>query len=272
MLHVHKIASFDLPDLEPYRTMRRTQEQRDQGIFIAEGEKVVRRLLESSLPVISLCLPEHWLRAYEPLLHARPENEIHAFVANKDVLEQLTGFSMYQGVMAVAKVPPAPKLDDVLAQATKPLLFVAVDGLSNAENLGVIIRNAAAFGASGFIGSETTCSPWLRRSVRSSMGTIFRLPVIESAQLVQTLHELKRHGVHCVAAHPHTDEAVLSKAQLAGDCCIVLGSEGHGIRPEVLKLCDESVVVPMHPGVDSLNVAAASAVFLYEAARQRGKT
>src|SRR5256885_15542150 len=93
MLRVQPIATLDLPELAPYRTMRRQLEHREQGIFVAEGEKVVRRLLESQLTVVSLLLPEKWLREYEPLLAAQTQ-EIHAYVAEKELLESLTGFSM----------------------------------------------------------------------------------------------------------------------------------------------------------------------------------
>src|SRR3954467_15975323 len=100
MFHVQAIDALDLPELQPYRSMRRSQEQRDQGIFVAEGEKVVRRLLESHLGVVSVLLPQKWLPQYESLLRARPEDVV-VFVAEKELLESLIGFSMFQGVLAV---------------------------------------------------------------------------------------------------------------------------------------------------------------------------
>src|ERR1035437_2677914 len=102
MYRLQKIESFDLPELQPYCTMRRHHEHREQGIFVAEGEKVVRRLLESTFSVVSVLLPEKWLRDLEPLLQARPE-DIQVFVAEKALLETLTGFSMYQGLLALGK-------------------------------------------------------------------------------------------------------------------------------------------------------------------------
>jgi tRNA G18 (ribose-2'-O)-methylase SpoU len=89
--------------------------------------------------------------------------------------------------------------------------------------------------------------------------------------LAECLQELRTHGVHCIAAHPHADKKFLSQADFSGDCCLVFGSEGDGISPAVLAACDEAVAIPMPPTVDSLNVGAAAAVFLYEAARQRGR-
>ncbi len=272
MFHVRKIESLDLPELEPYRTMRRPMEHHEQGIFVAEGEKVVRRLLQSNFPVLSVLLPQKWLADYEPLIRARPETDIDVFVTELRVLEELVGFPLYQGVLAIGKIPSRPSLAEVITRSAKPNLFVAVDGLTNAENIGTIVRNCAAFSAQALIVGETSSSPFLRRAVRNSMGAIFQLPVVESTNLVQSLTELRQHGIHCVAAHPHVEGRTLAQANLRQDCCILFGSEGQGISPEVLALCDDAVAIPMPPGVDSLNVNAAAAVFLYEANRQRAST
>jgi tRNA G18 (ribose-2'-O)-methylase SpoU len=152
------------------------------------------------------------------------------------------------------------------------------------------VRNCVAFGVHGLIVGETSSSPYLRRAVRNSMGTIFLLPVFEietvrngnpnlrrddpirQMNLAQVLGDLRKRGVHCVAAHPHTDKKVLSQADFKKDCCIVFGNEGNGISKNVLEACDEAVAIPMPPNVDSLNVGAAAAVFLYEAVRQRNKS
>jgi tRNA G18 (ribose-2'-O)-methylase SpoU len=272
MLRVRKIESLDLPELQPYRTMRRPLEHREQGIFVAEGEKVVRRLLQSHFPVVSVLLPEKWLMEYEPLIKARPEKEIPVFIAEKNVLEALVGFSFYQGVLAVGKIPARPSLDEILKCSPSPRLFAAVEGLTNAENLGAVVRNCAAFSTQALIVGETSSSPFLRRAVRNSMGTIFQLPVVETSNLVQSLRELRAHGVRCVAAHPHVVGRTLVQANFKTDCCVVFGSEGQGISPAVLEMCDEAVAIPMPPTVDSLNVGAAAAGFFYEANRQRGKS
>ena len=268
MVSVQKIESLDLPDLQPYRTMRRQLEQRKQGIFVAEGEKVVRRLLESQLSVVSVLLPEKWLNELGALLEGRRE-EVRVYVAEKALLESLTGFSMYQGLLAIGKVPAEPSLMEVLTNAARPRLLVAVDGLSSAENLGALVRNCAAFGVQALITGETCTSPFLRRAVRASMGTIFHLPVIESENLAATLGFLRAEQVRCVAAHPHTAGLGLNQAKLGTDCCLVFGSEGYGLAPATLAACDEAAAIPMAHPVDSLNVSSAAAVFLYEASRQR---
>ncbi len=271
MFTVRPIESFDLPELQPYRTMRRQHEQRKEGIFVAEGEKVVRRLLESRLTVLSALLPDHWLRNLEHLLTGRPEM-IQVFVAEKKLLETLTGFSMYQGLLALAKVPPAARLDDLAGSAERPAALVGVEGLSSAENLGTVARSCAAFGIDGLIVGETCASAFLRRAVRSSMGAVFELPILETVSLVRTLQELRGRGIRCIAAHPGADGRTLWQANFRQPCCVVFGSEGYGLSPAALAGCDDAVAIPMAAGVDSLNVAGAAAAFLCEVSRQRRET
>jgi tRNA G18 (ribose-2'-O)-methylase SpoU len=284
MFRIEKISSFDQPELAPYRTMRRSAEHEAQGIFIAEGEKVTRRLLESRFTLVSVVLPEKHLKNYRALLTARPE-QVTVYLAEKPLLETLVGYSLFQGVLAIGKIPPPASFAEILEKSPAPKLFVAIDELSNAENLGALVRNCVAFGVHGLIVGETSSSPFLRRAVRNSMGAIFQLPVWEVKMantaapsrrddpphfnLVKTLHDLRARGIRCLAAHPHASGKTLSQADFSSDCCIVFGSEGHGISKSVLEACDEAVAIPMANDVDSLNVGAAAAVFLYEAARQR---
>lgn len=280
-MRIEKISSFDAPQLRPYATMRRPVEHEVQGIFVAEGEKVVRRLLESHFTVVSAVISEQWLESFRALVEARPE-PITVYLAEKKWLETLTGFVMFQGVLAVGKIPRPASLDDVFTKSPAPRLFAAVDGLANSENLGALVRNCAAFGVQALVVGETSSSPFLRRAVRNSMGAIFQLPVVELGKaglrsdtagetLAQTLQAMRGRGVRCIAAHPR-GKKVLSEANFTGDCCIVFGSEGEGISPAVLDSCDEAVAIPMPEKIDSLNVGAAAAVFLYEANRQRAKT
>lgn len=269
MFHTQLIDSLDLPELAPYRTMKRPVEHVAQGIFVAEGDKVVHRLLASNFPVVSALLPAKRLEEFEAELKARPEHIPVYLVQNKHVLEALVGFAMFQGVMAVGRIPSRPNLAGVLQTGARPRLLVAVDGLTNSENLGVLVRNCVAFGATALVVGETCASPYLRRAVRNSMGAIFQLPVVESANLPATLAELRAQRVCCIAAHPHTDRQTLNRTNLTRDCCIVLGSEGTGLSPAVLAACDEAAAISMANQVDSLNVSNAAAVFLYEAQRQR---
>lgn len=268
MLRVQKISDLDLPELQPYRTLRRQEEHRRERIFVAEGEKTLHRLLQSSFAVVSVLLTAEWLQIFEPHLQRRLET-IYAYVAEKSLLEKLTGFTMFQGVMAVAKIPPALSLEEIIENATTPKLFVATDGVSNAENLGTLVRNCAAFSVQGLLISKNSSSPFLRRAVRSSMGGIFKIPVLEELDLPETLEKLRRREIRCVAAHPRTGAKILPLAELRTDCCIIFGNEAEGISQEVLAACDYAAAVPMPANVDSLNVSSAGAVFLYEVWRQR---
>jgi tRNA G18 (ribose-2'-O)-methylase SpoU len=265
------VLSLDVIDLQPYRILRRPLEHQRNGIFVAEGEKVVRRLLGSTLEVLTVLLTPEWLEEYRLLLEGH-SGDLRVFVAHKQLVEEIVGFHLHQGIMAVARIPRPLNLQEALAHARHPALLVAVDGLTNAENLGVLVRNCAAFDVDALLVGETSSSPYLRRAVRNSMGTVFNLPVVHLASLVESLHDLKsKHVMRVVAAHPHAEGVALHQASMTGDCCIVFGSEGEGISTAVLAACDDLVAIPMQEGIDSLNVGSASAVFLYEAQRQRGE-
>lgn len=270
MINVQPLVSVDHPLLTPYRTMKAQRDHHQQRIFVAEGEKIVQRLLDTDFTVISAVMPQKWVEQLRPRLEARPEL-VEVFVAEKETLERLTGYSMYQGVFAVAKIPPAADLLALLKTAPHPWFFAAMDGINNSENMGTLVRSCAAFGVQALLQGETSSSPYMRRAVRSSMGNIFRLPVVECYCLAFTLRHLRTLGVRVIAAHPHTDRRTIAQAQMAGDCCVVFGSEGSGVSPAVLEACDEAVAIPMANQVDSLNVGSAAAVFCYEVARQRGR-
>jgi tRNA G18 (ribose-2'-O)-methylase SpoU len=271
MFQIHTAPSLDLPELAPYRTMRLQMDHRRQGIFVAEGEKVVRRLLESSFPVVSLLLEEQWLPSFQDALDRRSEM-IPVYVIDRSHLEKLTGYPLFQGILAIGKIPQQKPIAQLLSNFKRPYCLVAIEAITNAINLGVIVRNCASFGVHGLIVGETSGSPFLRRAVRNSMGGILQLPICEVTSLVETLEFLKTQNIRCIAAHPRPENKILCKSNLTSDCCIVFGSEGYGISQEVLSICDESITIPMAEDVDSLNVGSASAVFLYEVQRQRLST
>ena len=268
MLTVQPIESLNLPELAPYRTMRRAAEHERKGIFVAEGEKIVQRLLNTTLKIISVLLTQEWLEILRASLERRPE-EIRAYVAQKKLLETMVGFQLYHGLLAVAEIPKPAALEQILGGSSRPHLLVALDGLASSENLGVVVRNCAAFRVQALLVGETCGSPWLRRAVRNSMGGIFQVPIVKTESLAEELCRLAAQGFATIAAHPHASAKPLPHADFTGHCCIVFGSEGHGISPAVLRTCTEPVAVPMPAQVDSLNVGSAAAVFLYEARRQR---
>jgi len=267
-VQIKHVTAFDRPELAPYATLRQHDEHKRAGIFVAEGAKVVQRLLESHFGVVSVLLPEKRLAEFEPLIRARPE-DVTVYVMEIAELEKLTGFPFFQGVLAVGKIPQTNTLDSILTNTSRPHFFVACEGLTNAENIGLLVRCCAAFGAQALIVGETCASPFLRRAVRNSMGTIFKLPIVQATDLVATLIALRKKDVRVIAAHPRTDDRTIHDVNFATDCCIIFGSEGGGISAEVLAACDEAAAIPMSNEVDSLNVGTAAGIFLYEAMRQR---
>jgi tRNA G18 (ribose-2'-O)-methylase SpoU len=235
-----------------------------EGIFVAEGEKVVRRLLASSLQIKSLLITEEWLNTLENAGHVH-QRVPGAFIAPKAILEEIVGYNLHQGIMGIAALPQNRSVADIVGSSTSPRLFVALDGLVNAENVGVIVRNCAAFGVDGIIVGETSSSPYLRRSVRNSMGTVFTMEVAHVSNLAASLLDLKESfGFKTLAADPN-GSSELAQYSFAGDSCIVLGNEGEGIRREVLDACSIHLAIPMMNGTDSVNVGSASAIFLYAA-------
>lgn len=260
------VDSLDDPALAPYRTLRRAEAHDHAGIFVAEGPKVIERVLASGLMVESLLCTEPWARHFAPHLQSqRADLPIH--VASEAILRQLVGFHLFNGVLAIVHIPETTTVADLLTRPDRPRFWVALDGLANAENLGTIVRSAVALGVQAVVCGETCTSPWLRRSVRTSMGAMTAVPVVRSADLAADLGLLAKAGIACWTADAHRGRP-LAAVSLGTQLCLVLGSEGHGVRPSIAAACPHALTIPM-PGFDSLNVAAAAAILLYEAARQR---
>ena len=267
--HLKKVQSLEAPELAWYLTLKRVEEHEQAGVLVAANFKTVQRLLTSRFPVISVLLTPGWLEKIEAKLRARPE-DIQVFVAESPLLETITGYKMHQGVLAVARIPPQTDLETLLENSPRPLLLAAVEGLASAENLGAVVRSSAAFGVHVLIVGETCGSPYQRRAVSGSMGAIFEQSVVQVDNLVETLMALRARGVRCLAAHPRPGAKKLGAVDLHNDCCLVFGAEGPGLTAVTLAACDDTVEIPMPSHMNSLNVASAAAVFLYEAKRQRG--
>jgi tRNA G18 (ribose-2'-O)-methylase SpoU len=269
ILHIHTVQSLNTPELALYLTLKRVEEHERAGVLVAANIKTVKRLLASRFPVVSALVTPAWLERLEPHLSARPEAELPIYLAEPKLLETITGYKMHQGALAVARIPPLPDFETLLQNSPSPRLLAAVEGIASAENLGAVVRNCAAFGAHFLIVGETCGSPFQRRAVAGSMGTIFEQPLVRVENLEATLIALGARGVRCLAAHPRPDAKNLAKVDLRGDCCLVFGAEGPGLTETVLAACDDAVEIPMPSHMNSLNVAVATGVFLYEATRQR---
>lgn len=189
-LIISEVESVEHPHLETYRTLKRPLEHQREGIFVAEGEKVVRRLLDSRVRTLSILLTKEWFSQFRTLLEARNET-ITVYLAEKEMMEAIVGFQLHKGIMAVARVPERTTLEEAAAGASRPLFFVAADLIMNSENLGVIVQNCASFGVSALLVGETTCDPYLRRSVRNSMGNIFSLPIVYLTDIAGDLRRIR---------------------------------------------------------------------------------
>ncbi|MBI5020575.1 MAG: RNA methyltransferase [Ignavibacteriales bacterium] len=267
-MNIINIESLGQTGLEPYLTLRRPVEHLQQGIFVAEGEKVVHRLLASSLLIRSMLLTHDWYSKLETEgLFEKKQFDI--FIADKSVLETIVGFNLHQGIMAVAETPKQNSLDSIVQKLNRPYFFVALDGLVHAENVGVVVRNCAGLGVGAILIGKNSSSPYLRRAVRNSMGSVFALPIYHSTNLRDDLLSLKKdYSVKIISAHL-TNSSNINSADFGKDICIILGNEGYGISDNIINISDELISIPMENNTDSLNVSSASAIFLYEVQRQR---
>ncbi len=265
MFEIHEVKTLDLAELAPYRTLRRPLEHQKQGIFVAEGDKVVRRLLSSGLTPVSMLMTPGW---FQRLFPEGTQSPCPVFLADKKLVETIVGYGLHQGIMAVARIPQEQTLEETLHRVQPPRLLIVLDGIASAENVGVIVRSAAAFGAHGILVGQTSSSPYLRRAVRNSMGAVFRLPVVSSTNIVEDVSLLRRKSFSVIAAHPRASLSIF-EADLKGDLCVILGNEENGVSASVLEICTHQIRIPMLNKTDSLNVSSACAVFLYEVQRQQ---
>jgi tRNA G18 (ribose-2'-O)-methylase SpoU len=268
--NITEVTDHELTALRWYRPLSRAGEHYRDGIFVAEGEKVVPRLLDSSNQIVSILLSIAWFKTLEERIATRSEL-IDIYLIDKSGMEALTGRSCYQPVKAVARIPRNLTVDELLSKRKSPSTYVAIEGVSNSENIGALIRNCVGLGADAILVSSCASSPYLRRAVHVSMGTIFSIPVVDSCSLQASIRRLQEDQIYCLAAHPSADGKSLAMLDFPRDVCVVFGSEGAGISESVLAQCDRAAAVPMAYGVDSLNVASSSAVFLYEIQRRLGR-
>ncbi len=282
---VPTITHADDPRLELYVGLPDKQVRRDTALFLAEGALVVERLLESGLRLHSLLCSDRKAGAWR----SRWPEDVPMFVCPEDVLRDTVGFRLHQGVIAAGYVPADRTLEDVSAppiqgctrghgrdpEAPSPgpsrvegdssaRTLVVCPEITNVDNLGLLIRIAAALGVDAMVLGERCNDPWYRRSVRLSMGTIFKLPIVRSDNIARDLRRLRDAFTFDVVGTALRDDALdLKLADRADRLAVVLGSEGYGLSEEHLGLCSRVVTIPMHAGVDSLNVAVAAGIVLH---------
>lgn len=258
------IQKYDPSAVDVFRSLRGKSGLFEQGLFIAESEKVAKKVLESSTEIASAYMTEEHFESLRPLFNNRSD-ATDVFLASKEEMGKVVGYPLHQGIMLACRIPENRPLLTAAQEWKSPWMTVALDAIADAENMGAIIRNAAAFGASAVIVDDQSCNPYLRRSVRVSMGTIVDMEILRVQGLAESLRELKSaQNVRVIGAALREDSYNLSEVNTSCNTILVFGSEGWGLRESVIQECDMLAQIPMAPGIDSLNVAIASGIFMYQ--------
>jgi len=230
-----------------------------EGLFLAEGEKVIRRALAAGYPMRSTLLSPKWVEAMRPLIDAV---DAPVYVGGEPLLEAVTGFHVHRGALASMQRIAVPEAGSVLAKARR---VVVMEDIVNHTNLGAIFRSAAALGMDAAVLTPSCADPLYRRSVRVSMGTVFALPYARLDSWPGGLATLAEHGFRTIALTPGPTAIDLRDLRFGPEekVALLLGTEGDGLSDPALAAADLRVRIPMAAGVDSLNVAAAAAVACY---------
>jgi tRNA G18 (ribose-2'-O)-methylase SpoU len=242
----------DLTDV----ALRRVREPAE-GLFLAEGEKVVLRALGAGYSPRSVLTEAKWLPGIEAAL---APHDCPVFVGDEQLLRRVTGYRVHRGALASMQRRPLPTLDDVLAGAQR---VVVLEDLVDHTNVGAVFRNAAALGIDAVLVSPECADPLYRRAVKVSMGAVFAVPWTRAEPWPDTLDLLREKGFRTLAMSPEAHGRSLPEADLRPPIAVVLGTEGDGLSQPAFARCTDLVRIPMSAGVDSLNVAAASAVVFY---------
>ena len=262
---LHHLESADDPRVADYTQLTdvhlRKVREPAEGLYIAESSRVLRRALAAGHRPRSFFLAEKWLADLADVFEQYPD--VPVYVGPAALLEEITGFHLHRGAMAAMHRPAPAPLPELLAGARR---VAVLEDIVDHTNVGAIFRSAAALGLDAVLVTPRCGDPLYRRSVRVSMGTVFQVPWARLEDWPADLAVLRDHGF-TVAAMELTDDAVDVDELAARNpekLALVLGTEGAGMSPETLAAVDLAVKIPMRPGVDSLNVAAASAVAFWE--------
>lgn len=270
MANIRKVTDFSDPELDIYARLTEVQllnrREPDKGIFIAESPKVIERALNAGCVPISFLMETRHVENQAKELIARC-GDIPVFTAELDVLTQLTGFKLTRGMLCAMYRPKLPTVEDICKNARR---VAVLEDVMNPTNVGAIFRSAAALGIDAVVLTSASSDPLYRRSIRVSMGTVFQVPWTYLGE--DGIRDLRRLGFKTAAMALKSDSLPIYDPRLAkiDKLAIVLGTEGDGLAADTIADCDYTVLIPMSHGVDSLNVAAASAVAFYQLAALDG--
>ena len=267
MADLIEVTDADDPRLGDYRDLRdvelRKHLETERGLFLAEGEKVVRRALEAGFAPRSFLMAERWLAGLADLM---AEADVPCFVVSEALAEEVTGFHVHRGALASLRRRPLASVEDVLEGARSVLVL---EDLVDHTNVGAIFRSGAALGFDAVLLAPRCADPLYRRSIKVGMGAVFSTPWTRLPGWYDALPDLSRRGFTTVALTLSADSVPIEKAVDGVDrLALVLGSEGHGLSARWEATADRRAIIPMRAGIDSLNVAAATAVACYAAARR----
>ena len=293
MPYIH-IEKLDDPRLDVFARLTEAQLRNklepEKGIFIAESIKVIDRALEGGMAPVSVLMTPHWMDAAADAVArieaagAAESAEVPIFVAPEDELKKLTGFALTRGILCAMRRPKLPSVEELIERAAEEkavakgcapqdarLRVAVLEGIVDHTNVGAIFRSAAALGVDAVLVTPTCCDPLYRRAVRVSMGTVFQVPWTRIGESVcdwpqAGLERLRSLGFKTAAMALSDDSIPLGSPQLAqhNRLALVFGTEGDGLAQHTIAGCDYTVRIPMKHHVDSLNVAAASAVAFWE--------
>ena len=264
--NIHHLTDLSHPGLEPYARLTEAQlrSRRDaQGVFIAESPIVISHALDAGCEPLSLLMEERQLAGQGAELMARCP-EVPVYTAPREVLAQLTGYALTRGILCALRRPVLPTVEEVCQEARR---VAVLENIIDATNVGAIFRSAAALGVDGVLLSPSCADPLLRRAARVSMGTVFQVPWTRLGRKKEDwpeagLARLRELGFRTAALALSENAVSIETPELAAEekLAIFLGTEGTGLLEKTIEMCDYNVMIPMANGVDSLNVAAASAV------------
>ena len=274
-MRVERIESLGDPRVADYRDLKESALRDDAGLFIAESRLGVRRLLESQrFRVRSLFVTEAALRGLRDVLEELGD-DTPVYLASRELLSGVVGYDMHRGCVAAGERGEPASLDAILAECESgPRLLVALEDVTNPENIGGVFRNAAAFGADAVLLTRRCSDPLYRKAIRVSMGAALRTPFARVGDWPKGLRRLREAGFVVAALTLRAGALAISEfgcdRAVPPRLALVLGTEGEGLSDATLAAADLEVTIPMEPGVDSLNVATASGIALHHFAASRG--